>query len=321
MVRSRRFWIIFCAVIALGLVGVGYQHGQAQTGEARYFPETGHWVMGAFLDKYEETSNAADLYGAPITEAFTDSLTGLEVQYFEKARFELHPESPADLQVRLSILGRYLYQESEGQPITVAANNPACRSFPEAEHPVCFAFLDFFEAHGGAAQFGYPVSGFEIVDGWIVQYFQKARLEWHPEARSGKRVTVSNLGLRYFYARGENPRLLNPVENENIPNLPTARIQAHAFVNAPTLSFGEQQKLYVIVQNQNLQAVSGAQVQVRVVFPNGNEQTYQASTSVDGVSTFDILIGENTIGLVNIFVDVTHNALKANTRTSFQLWY
>ena len=146
-------------------------------------------------------------------------------------------------------------------------------------------------------------------------------VEWHPEARSGKRVTVSNLGLRYFYARGENPRLLNPVENENIPNLPTARIQAHAFVNAPTLSFGEQQKLYVIVQNQNLQAVSGAQVQVRVVFPNRNEQTYQASTSVDGVSTFDILIGENTIGLVNIFVDVTHNALKANTRTSFQLWY
>jgi hypothetical protein len=63
---------------------------------------------------------------------------------------------------------------------------------------VANAFLKYFNAHGGATILGYPISD-EMVDQLpdgathTVQYFQRGRLEYHPEL-SGKPGEVS-LGL------------------------------------------------------------------------------------------------------------------------------
>lgn len=42
-------------------------------------------------------------------------------------------------------------------------------------------FLDFWRRHGGVLVFGYPISEEIVEDGQIVQYFERARLEYHPE--------------------------------------------------------------------------------------------------------------------------------------------
>jgi hypothetical protein len=42
-------------------------------------------------------------------------------------------------------------------------------------------FLTFWREHGGVLIFGYPISEEIVEDGRIVQYFQQARFEYHPE--------------------------------------------------------------------------------------------------------------------------------------------
>jgi len=306
-------------LIALfAVVGIGWQQAVAQE-DARYFPATGHWVSGEFLDKYEGIPNPSTLYGAPITEVFTDPISERQVQYFEKVRFEFHPELPPGLRVKLSPLGEYLYQE--GQLLIVPSNFPACRTFVESEYPICYAFLDFFEANGDVAQFGYPISGFEIHDGWIVQYFQNARFEWHPENPPGQWVTVSNLGFRYFNDRREDPSLLNPVV-DNAPILPVLRLRPHAFVGSAITPLQGNQTIYVIVQDQNLRPVADVQVEFTVILADGSTKDYQASnTNQAGISTLNFLFQSDSPGIAEIHVHVSYDSMEAKTRTSFRLWW
>lgn len=320
MVRSKHYLVLIFLIFLIAIFGTGSQQGFAQSENTRYFPETGHWVANEFLLKYEDILNPTTLYGAPITEAFVDSF-GIKVQYFEKVRFELDPSLPLGIQVKLSPLGEFLYQEN--QVLAVPSNSRACRSFAEINHTVCYAFLDFFEANGGVSQFGYPVSGFEIHDGWIVQYFQKARFEWHPENQPGQWVTLSNLGVRYFYDRGEDPKLLSPAnETETRPFFPVLKLRPKAFVSSAVLPSGDTQTIYVIVQDQNLRPVPNAEVEFTVLLPDGSTKEYRASnTNKSGVSTLDFSVDSNSTGITNIQVSVTYNSLRGKTRTSFQIWW
>lgn len=61
----------------------------------QYFPQTGHTLRGSFLD-YWNKHGALSQFGYPITEEFMEAdgpdNKSLQVQYFEKAKFEHHPE-------------------------------------------------------------------------------------------------------------------------------------------------------------------------------------------------------------------------------------
>jgi hypothetical protein len=75
------------------------------------FEETDHTLQGAFLD-YWRSNGGLRVFGFPISEPFTE--TGKQVQYFERARFELAPGT-AD-QVMLGLLG-YEYQVQATQKV------------------------------------------------------------------------------------------------------------------------------------------------------------------------------------------------------------
>ena len=324
MVRSKGFWILISFVFVVTALGIAGQQVWAQSGNTRYFPETGHWVTDDFLVKYESIPNPTLLYGAPITEAFEGTLgtkgtKGTKVQYFEKVRFELDPTLPSNIQVKLSPLGEYIYEE--GRKLGMTSISPACRFFAETGQSICFAFLEFFEANGGINQFGYPISGFEDHDGRIVQYFQKARFEWHPENPPGQWVTVGNLGLRYFHYHGEDPKLLSPVhEGENIPSV--LRLRTRAFVSSSVLPSGAAETIYVITQDQNFNPVPGAKVEFIVTLPDGSSKEYRTSnTNSNGVSTLTFLVGSNSPGIAHINVFSFYSALEGQTRTSFHIWW
>ena len=288
--------------------------------EGQYFSKTGHWVSGDFLDKYNSVSNPEAIYGLPITDAFTDPTSGHLIQYFEKARFELHPEGIEDLRVQLTPLGELLYVP--GEPIPTPPNYPACTFFPETSQSVCYAFLEYFEANGGVSQFGYPISGFENHDGWISQYFQRARFEWHPEMPPGERVQLANLGREYFHVRGEDPRLLKPVPGDFIPQQAVIRLQIHAFASQPVMPrSGGQQILHVIVYDQSFRAIEGAEVSYQIRLPDGTVFSGELpSTNSEGVSSTAIIIPPNIAGTGEFIVTVTSSLLQAQTATAFQLW-
>ncbi|CAA9559866.1 MAG: Chitinase, partial [uncultured Thermomicrobiales bacterium] len=79
-----------------------------------YFPETGHTLQGAFL-RYWNAGGGLDQFGYPISEEFAERspVDGkiYTVQYFERNRFELHPENQAPYDVLLGLLGRQVAQE------------------------------------------------------------------------------------------------------------------------------------------------------------------------------------------------------------------
>jgi hypothetical protein len=66
--------------------------------------------------------------------------------------------------------------------------------FAETGHTVRGDFWRFFEKYGGIESLGYPLTEQISVDGWTVQYFEKGRLEYHPENEPAYRITVGWLG-------------------------------------------------------------------------------------------------------------------------------
>lgn len=167
----------------------------------RYFPETGHSVGGAFRS-YWERFGGLPVFGFPITDEYVDSATGFVTQYFERARFEWHPGAwPERFDVMLGLLGvelaqrRGLLDTPPFQPID-AHDDANCTFFPATGHRLCFGFRSFWEANGGLAIFGYPISEeYDDPDtGYTVQYFERQRFEYHPENPPAWQVEGGLLG-------------------------------------------------------------------------------------------------------------------------------
>ena len=71
--------------------------------EGRLFGETGHVVAEDFVE-YWQAHGGVLVFGYPISSEFTSG--GLRVQWFERARFERHPENPPNTRILLGHLGR-----------------------------------------------------------------------------------------------------------------------------------------------------------------------------------------------------------------------
>lgn len=309
---SRVFGIL---IVVASLLFSPSQNARAQEGSSRYFSETGHNVTGDFLQFYESITNAEQVFGYPITEAFTDAKSGRLIQYFTRTRFEWYPEWPEGKRVRLSTLGDYLYVPG-GQ---LGLFTPiGCRTFSNGK-AVCYAFLDFFEKNGGEAVFGYPISGFEVLNGRIVQYFQNARFEWYPEFDEGRKVVLADLGRVYFDFAGEDASLLKPVEPDDI--IQVLSVQARAFVWKAVTQPTDVQTVYVIVQDQTLSPVKDAIAVVTIHWSNGTPQSVNLSTNEYGVVIipFDV-INQPYGSLVQVQVQVYYEGLSSNAVTSFRIW-
>lgn len=311
----RRF-IIF--VFILCLFSANWAPVHAQTLENKYFSETGHNVSGEFLKFYKSNPNATFLYGYPITEEFT-SKDGKTAQYFQRARFEYRADLPEGQRVQITPLGNLTYVSTGKLNV---ANTFACRAYVETGNSVCFAFLEFFDQYGGVAQFGYPISGFEYHENKLVQYFEKARLEWQPWKPEGQRVAVSDLGRVYFDKLGEDPGLIPPVKPRDNTVQSVISLQVRAFVWKAVTLATDSQLIFVIVQDQNLQPVTSASCASVVHWPDGRNETFTLTTNSNGVGIIPLSFVSQIYGsLVYTDVACSYNSLKGNTTTSFRIWY
>ncbi|MEA2574125.1 MAG: hypothetical protein QOH93_1423 [Chloroflexia bacterium] len=178
-----------------------------------YFPVVGHTLRGAFRDYWQQHGGLPQ-FGYPITEEFravssTDGKT-YTVQYFERARFELHPENASPYNVLLGLLGHEVTQaRTQEQPFKVASqwDDRSGRYFPETQHNMLPQFGTYWVTHGGLPVYGYSISEpFEeasSTDGklYTVQYFERNRFEWHPELPDPYKVSLGLLGVQVVYGQ------------------------------------------------------------------------------------------------------------------------
>ncbi len=177
--------------------------------DVAFFPETGHTLRGA-LRRYWERFGGLAQFGYPLTEEFPEvsEADGKEytVQYFERARFELHPEhAGTDYEVLLGQLGRHYHAGDDPAPPLAT---PGTVYVPETGHNLGGPFKAHWEEHGGLFVYGFPITEEFVersrVDGkeYTVQYFERARFELHPENSGTSQILLGLLGRQVLQDRG-----------------------------------------------------------------------------------------------------------------------
>ena len=197
---------------------------QAAPAASQYFAQTGITVNGDFLGAFRRFG--LDTVGYPISQELTED--GVKVQYFERVRMEYHPELASKgttvLFTRLGIDISAGSNFSRGMPF---ASDKARAYFSETGHSLTGAFLSYWKQKGGLELFGYPVSEVISQDGMQVQWFERARFEYHPElAASGKAVQLTRLGSLMYERRHKSASQVLPASAPAPAPAPASQAQA-----------------------------------------------------------------------------------------------
>jgi hypothetical protein len=144
-----------------------------------------------------------------VTEEFTGPSSdgkNYRQQYFQRTRMEYHPENSPPNDVLLGLLGVWATAGRtfpQGKPSSDGAT-----FFLESGHNLRL-FRDWWSRSGALALFGYPISEemqeVNAADGktYTVQYFERNRLEHHPENRgTSSEVLLGLLGVEYLRKQG-----------------------------------------------------------------------------------------------------------------------
>ena len=198
-----------------------------------FFPATGHSISGEFKRYYQthglemgdrgiSARESLALFGYPVSEPY-DEINAEDgqryrVQYFERARFELHPENQPPYRVLLGRLGftSLIRRSSGAEPVIPNPDPyppaPECPRFPETGYSTCAPFTDFWQRQGGLPVFGFPIVNMRQerneTDGktYNTQWFERERMEHHPEnAGTPYEVLLRLLGSEELRVRGYLP--------------------------------------------------------------------------------------------------------------------
>jgi hypothetical protein len=197
--QTRHFAGIMLSILLFGVLAPGAMSGPAPalaaatpkstvrlTGGEKCFPETGKCLRGVFLGFWQGKGGVPQ-FGYPITDELLED--GRTVQYTQRARFEFHPENrDTPSEVELSLLGNSLATGNSDAAFAAVQETPGTTLFAETGHTLQEPFNTYWQTQGGLQVFGYPISeSFNEVsptDGNVyrVQYFERNRLEYHPDA-------------------------------------------------------------------------------------------------------------------------------------------
>jgi len=217
--HARRFVysLIAPALLTMLVLALGAR-AQAQSNQ-RCFPETGQCISGRIRTFWEENGGLG-VFGYPITPQRPETTPSgtFESQWFERTRLELHPENVPPYDVLLGRAGDIRLRQ-EGHDWSTfpkadpsIANTYGCVFVAQTQHSVCGLFLTVYRSFGlsfpgvsdisveeSLGLFGLPLSepAPEVLeDGrtYVVQWFERARFEYHPENVSPYNVLFGRLG-------------------------------------------------------------------------------------------------------------------------------
>ncbi|HUS14903.1 MAG TPA: CAP domain-containing protein [Chloroflexia bacterium] len=196
------------------------------------FPATGHSIKSGSFINFFQRYGGVPTFGYPLAEETWEE--GRLVQYFERQRFEYHPENagtPYEV-----LLGRLGAEAARGKAFGTVApfGNATNRVYvPNTQHALAQPFLGYWQAHGSVTILGYPISEVVTEGGLQVQYFERARMERHPEnVGSPYEVLLTQLGkvsLQQHSASTSVPAAapqVNALEDRLLRQINAARAQA-----------------------------------------------------------------------------------------------
>jgi hypothetical protein len=177
-------------------------------------------ISGTFKTFWELNGGLAT-FGYPLT-AVTTERGPIAVQVFERVRMELRAEGQVP---QLATLGDTLLQQQgrdwRAQPRSQP--QPECQYFELTGRNLCEPFLSYYRNHGinrdpkrktfanaqNQALFGLPLTDAAPEPGpdgklYLMQWFQRARLELHPENPAETRVLPGRLGAEALALSPQN---------------------------------------------------------------------------------------------------------------------
>jgi len=323
---SKKVSLLLVLAITVGFFTP--QPGLTQTSQ-EYFEETGHWVHEEFLDYFYNYGGLA-IFGYPVSERFTDQ--GLTVQYFQKARMELHPENPEAYRVQLGLLG----EELKYRQTAIPEPQPRSRRkvyFSETGHNVSYAFLDYFKANGSVDIFGYPITEMHFEDGQIVQYFQRLKMQWQPNDPTTT-VVIGNLGEVYLTIYGNRmpSEALRPTTNAIIATTssPTpagiSGVRAIVSLRYSVMSKKRNQTVSVLVTDNNGDPLPDAQVSISFIETPSNTvlpaDIPVLITDKQGFAQISVPINEGRSGAqIVVRAAATYGGFTTTAQNVFLLWW
>lgn len=190
---------------------VGGQPGGPQTYE----------VAVAFRPYYDQ-HNGPLLFGRPLSNVVV--VNGREVQWFERARLEHWPENVnTQYEYQPALVGVEFTQGIPFPNQSFFVSNPELVYSPITNHGVSQRFYEFWRSNGGLDMFGWPISD-ELQEllgstGQVhtVQYFERGRLEFHPEnAGTDSEIMIGLLG-RALYLEDSQPNIISAARPTPVP--------------------------------------------------------------------------------------------------------
>ncbi len=274
----KRYIRSMARLIAFGALLTSFSGiSQAQTNPSELcFIETGQCISGRFRTFWEQ-NGGLPLFGFPIQAQKEEQVEGkaFQVQWFERNRFELHPENLAPNDVLLGRLSDDILLQSkrDWRTFPKSSAKEGCRFAANTGHNICGAILARWRALGiesdgqpgfseaeNIALFGEPISDEQVEvlsDGktYTVQWFERVRFELHPEKTPPFDILLGRLGteLRPLdpKATATQVKAATPSVAPTMPKatpLPSPSAGAAATVvqpvtNIPLAEFGDNQKL------------------------------------------------------------------------------
>ena len=229
----RLYPLLGALLLAMGLLPTASTRAQ---GDPLCFDAPGitDCIEGRFREFWEQNGGLA-VFGYPITTATTEPTAegNFLTQYFERNRFELHPETARPYDVLLGRLGddRLKQQGRDWRGFAGVKPVEGCLFFPETSHNVCdleagVGFRTAWEGHGlqdpaldefqrSLALFGLPISEVTVEtngagDTVLTQWFERARFEYHLNKPREFRVLLGLLGNEIRNPPASQPALPPP---------------------------------------------------------------------------------------------------------------
>lgn len=222
------------------------------------FPQTGYSIWGPF-EEYWKAHGGLEQFGMPRTSVYPAG-PNYDAQWFERAVFTYDPSKPDPYKVELNLLGSMITESRRAEaPFKAAQPTSDGIFFEPTMHNLSGKFLEYWQATGGLAIYGYPVSEAfsekSRSDGknYLVQYFERNRLELHPEAAgtrwevqlgllgselldaNGGPQAIAALGSGRFYPRQVGGIYVPPGDLVDSPNAGTPEPVDNTIPDAPNL--------------------------------------------------------------------------------------
>jgi hypothetical protein len=202
---------------------VSSARGQGDIAPANATPEPVQAVSPLFQSYYDAHGGEA-VFGKPISPELV--VNGRRIQWFQRARLEDWPEfAGTPYAVQGGRLGAEFTKGIQFPGQVFFVSQPNLRYFAETNHGVADRFLQFWNQIDGMTVLGYPISDQvqEMLPDkqiYTVQYFERGRIEYHPQqAGTPFEMQLGLLG-RALYLNDSKPNIIRPAQPTPVPMNP-----------------------------------------------------------------------------------------------------